>query len=140
MTRVDFYILPDQAADERHMFACRLASKAFRQGHHVYIHTASQAHAEQLSELLWSFRPASFIPHSYLGSGEQDPVAIGWGDDPGELHDVMINLDLVVPGFIGRFERVLEVVPTADASIRDALRQSWQHYKDRGYPVEQQEV
>ncbi len=140
MTRVDFYILQNQASSERQLFACRLADKAFRQGHHVYVHTPSETDAARFSELLWTFRPDSFVPHSYLSSGGQDPVAIGWGEDPGERHDVMINLDLAVPGFIGRFERVLEVVPTGDVAIRDALRHSWQHYKDRGYPVERREV
>ena len=134
MTEVDFYVLPGNEAAERLQFACRLADKAFRRGHRVYIHTASEAHASEIDELLWSFRSSSFIPHGLQGAADSERVAIGWSDDPGEAHDFMINLNLEVPGFVGRFERVAEVV-VQDPAIRDSLRASWKYYKDRGYPI-----
>ncbi len=134
MTEVDFYVLPVEAPAERLQFACRLADKAFRHGHRVYIHTASAEHASEIDELLWSFRPSSFIPHGLQDAPDSDRVAIGWGSDPGEAHNFMINLKLEVPGFVGRVERVAEVV-VQDPAIRDPLRQSWKYYKDRGYPI-----
>jgi len=134
MTEVDFYILSESAAEQRTRFACRLADKAFRKGHDVHLHVDDEDRAAQLDELLWSFRPDSFLPHGPPGGPDGERVTIGWGGDPGERKDVMINLALAVPDFVGRFERVAEVV-VQDAEIRDSLRRSYKFYRDRGYPV-----
>ncbi|MEJ2267974.1 MAG: DNA polymerase III subunit chi, partial [Nanoarchaeota archaeon] len=40
MTRVDFYVSPNQAGDAGLQLACRIADKAWQQQHRVYIHAA----------------------------------------------------------------------------------------------------
>ncbi len=139
MTRVDFYLLKEEDPAQRKLFACRLAEKAFREGHAVYLHTADEAAAGDLDQLLWGYRPQSFLPHGLLGTENANQVGIGWGDDPGEHHNIMINLDLAVPEFVGRFERVLEIV-VQHPSVRDPLRESWKRYKHFGYPLKQHEL
>jgi DNA polymerase-3 subunit chi len=139
VTQVDFYVLPAEDTGQRNLFACRLAEKAFREGHNVYLHAADEASGQALDELLWGFRPQSFVPHGLLGSEDAERVAIGWGTDPGEHHGVMINLDITVPDFVGRFERVLEIV-VQDPAIRDPLRDSWKRYKHFGYPLEKHDL
>jgi DNA polymerase-3 subunit chi len=134
VTEVDFYILKAEDLEHRPRFACRLAERAFRRGHRVYLHTADEAAAREIDALLWSFKPQSFLPHGLTGSDEASRIGIGWGQDPGPHQDVMINLDLVVPEFVGRFQRVLEIVVQHPA-IQDPLRASWRHYKHYGYPV-----
>ena len=134
MTEVDFYLLPTQEPIERNRFACRLADKAFRRGHRIYIHSPDESSARAMDNLLWGFRASSFLPHALRGEPDSERIAIGWGDDPGEARDFMINLDLQVPGFVDRFERVAEVV-VQNPQIRDPLRQSWKFYKEQGYPI-----
>src|SRR3569832_2056639 len=72
MTRVDFYILPDASTDGRERLACRLADKAYRLGHEVYIHARDRQHAARLDELLWTFRAGSFVPHQRVDEGEEN--------------------------------------------------------------------
>ena len=139
MTNIDFYDLQTHDAAERAHFACRLADKVVRLGHHVYLHTGDEAAARELDTLLWAFRPQSFVPHAILGESDREPVTIGWGEDPGEHRHLMINLDLRVPAFVGRFERVAEIV-VLDPAVRDPLRESWKHYKHYGYPVKRNEL
>jgi DNA polymerase-3 subunit chi len=134
MTEVDFFILTAHEANDRTDFACRLVDKAFRRGQQIYLHTQDEAAATALSQKLWSFRPDSFLPHGLLGQGGSDRITIGWGADPGEQQDLMINLALVVPAFVGRFKRVVEVV-VQEPTIRDSLRESWKRYKHYGYPI-----
>lgn len=134
MTEVDFYVLETEETTARSLFACRLADKVFRLGHQVYLHAADEPGARELDSLLWSFRPQSFVPHGLVGSTDCDQVAIGWGENTSEHHDVMINLDLQVPDFVGRFQRVAEIV-IQHPSVRDPLRDSWKRYKHFGYPV-----
>jgi DNA polymerase-3 subunit chi len=139
VTEVDFYVIDAPDPGRRKHFACRLANKAFSQGHQVYIHTENEASAREMDELLWSFQPQSFLPHSLLGGEHDERIAIGWQADPAHHNDVLINLGLSVPDFVGRFKRVTEVV-VSEPSIRDPLRHSYRYYQERGYPLKKHDV
>ncbi len=139
MTRVGFYVV--QAADQaqRLQVAVRLADKAFQQGHSIFINAADEAQARTLDDLLWTYRPASFLPHGLHGDRQSDTIAIGWGQEPQGHNDLLINLQLDIPGFFSRFRRVAEVV-TQDPASLEALRRSWTFYKERGYQLEKHDL
>ena len=139
MTRVGFYVVQASGAEERLQVAARLADKAHARGHRIYINAVDKAQAQQLDALMWSFRPASFLPHALQGEEHADRIAIGWGQDPGDHNDLLINLQLEIPAFFSRFQRVAEVVTQDDRSLA-ALRQSWKFYKDRGYQLEKHDL
>ena len=139
MTRVGFYVV--QAAEHGHrlQLAARLADKAFQQGHRIFINAADERQAQALDELLWSFRPASFLPHGLVDGQHSDAVAIGWGQEPVGHNDLLINLQLETPRFFSRFKRVAEVV-TQDPQSLAALRKAWLFYKERGYELEKHDL
>lgn len=139
MTRVGFYVV--QAADQaqRLHVAVRLADQAFQRGHRIFINAADEAQARTLDELLWTYRPASFLPHGLHGQEQSEAIAIGWGQEPQDHNDLLINLQLGIPGFFSRFRRVAEVV-TQDPASLDALRRSWTFYKERGYQLEKHDL
>ena len=139
MTRVGFYVVGDAGQSQRLQVAARLADKAFARGHRIFIHATDRAQAQALDDLLWNFRPASFLPHGLVGSEHADAIAIGWGQDPDSHNDLLINLQLEIPAFFSRFQRVAEVV-TQDPDSLAALRQSWSFYKDRGYQLEKHDL
>lgn len=134
MTKVDFYVLQGVAStDQREQFACRLVNKAFKQGHSVYINTNDMASCDQIDELLWREPAAGFIPHSVIDSGAA-AVNIGYGTDPGEHSQVLLNLADKVPDFFSRFQRVVEIV-IFEPRIRELTRANYKFYKDRGLPL-----
>ncbi len=135
MTNVDFYIL-DSADDQARLhLACRLVEKAYDQGHQVFVHCANQDLAEQFDTLLWNFKDSAFIPHSNLHQQQDANVQVLIGaEPPHHSHDLMINIDKTVPGFVGRFSRVLEVVCQHPDWV-DAGRNNFRHYRDVGYPL-----
>lgn len=139
MTNVDFYVVSDAGADARLRVAARLADKALAAGHKVFINSQSEDQAKSLDELLWSFRPSSFLPHALATETTDELITIGWGQEPDGHGDILINLELAPPGFFSRFERVLEVV-TQDESALAALRKAWVFYKDRGYPLKKHDL
>ncbi|MEP4146420.1 MAG: DNA polymerase III subunit chi [Halioglobus sp.] len=139
MTRVGFYVVQAAAAGQRLQVAARLADKAYAQGHRIYVNAADKPQAQALDELLWSFRPASFLPHALAGEAQSEQIAIGWGQDPGKHSDLLINLQLEIPPFFSRFARVAEVV-TQDEDSLAALRKSWLFYKERGYHLEKHDL
>jgi DNA polymerase-3 subunit chi len=51
----------------------------------------------------------------------------------------LINLQLGIPDFFSRFQRVAEVVTQEPASL-SALRESWKFYKERGYQLEKHDL
>ncbi|MFK8041247.1 DNA polymerase III subunit chi [Congregibacter sp.] len=136
MTRVGFYIIENTDADSRPRLALRLAEKAHKRGHRIFINSETEAQARQLNELLWSFRPASFLPHALSCDDANEQICIGWGQEPQGHDDLLINLQTSVPDFIGRFQRVAELVNQEPARL-EALRDSWRHYRERGYALEE---
>ena len=134
MTRIDFYVVADEGPDARLTVAARLADKALGRGHRLFIHALNEAQATRLDDVLWSFRASSFIPHALYNHRDNEPVVIGWGQDPDEHNDVLINLAPEAPPYFSRFNRVAEVV-TQDAEHLEAMRAAWRFYRDRGYPL-----
>lgn len=136
MTRVNFYILPHSDALQRKIFACRLVEKAYHLGHNIYLHTDSTDEADHLDQLLWTFSGESFLPHSVETSNQ---IQIGHAGDPGDHHDVLINLSLDVPEFFSRFNKVSEIVCQQDVFLT-ASRNNWKFYQDRGYPLQSHKI
>lgn len=132
--RIDFYILSDESPDACARLSCRLAEKAWKAGHTVYIHAGSAAQAAELDDLLWTFRDGSFVPHARLDERHDPPppVLIGSTDPQDIAADVLINLAAEVPAFFTRFDRIAEIVDPAAAG-RQAGRARFRHYREHGY-------
>lgn len=145
MTRVDFYVLKDTAAEARDRFACRLVEKAWRLKHSVYLHAASNSDARRLDGLLWTFDDRSFLPHVLDAPGLDDglaaatPVRVGAGDAPSFDARVLVNLGHEVPLFFSRCERVAEIVG-GDDETRARARDRFRFYRDRGYEIETHQI
>ncbi|WP_373078351.1 DNA polymerase III subunit chi [Zhongshania sp.] len=133
MTKIDFYILKQETATAAALYACRLAEKAYRSGHDVYIHCEDSDAADTLNQQLWDFRDESFIPHS-CHPGDNNPVLVGCGEYAGEHCDVLINTARDMPSFFSRFQRLAEIVCQDETSLL-ASRQRYSFYKNRGYPL-----
>lgn len=131
--RVDFYVLENAVPDGKLRLTCRLAEKAFRLGHRVYILVESSDEAGRLDDLLWSFSQGSFVPHAraeQAGEAWEDfPVRIGTAlADPAGA-DVLISLLEDVPEHFDRFPRIAEPV-TEDK--RSQARRRFRFYREHG--------
>jgi len=134
VTKVDFYIL---SGNFREQTACKLAEKAYKLGHRIYMHTESEKQANHIDELLWTFRDGSFLPHEHYHAGKatNSPVLIGAADAPETDSEVLINLTPEVPLFFSRFLRVAELV-NPDKTSKQQGRERFRFYKDRGYQLD----
>lgn len=136
MTDIDFYILAGEAPHARELMACRLAEKVYKLGRTVHIHTNSTSEAQALDQLLWTFRAGSFVPHSLADNNHESdataPVVIGHTAETGTNADVLINLGDTVPLFFSRFNRVSEIITDQG---KEAGRERFRFYRDRGYPL-----
>jgi DNA polymerase-3 subunit chi len=131
--RVDFYILPDATARGRLTLACKLAQKAYDNGHRVYILTTDAAEAEVMDNLLWTFKQNSFVPHVRYPAPAEDtaPVWISNAPPPEQADDVLINLTADLPPCLEQFQRVLELVDQ-HPDVLAASRQRFRAYRAQG--------
>lgn len=135
MTRIDFYVLPEATGEARRLFACKLAEKVQRMGMRVLIALDSEAEARQLDELLWTFKPESFVPHQLINGGKPAPVEITFSEETGDHQGLLLNLSNKIPTWFSRFERVSEVV-IQEPQMLATSRERYGFYKGRGYPIE----
>lgn len=141
MTRVSFYVINSASEQERQLFACRLAEKAWREGHQVFIHTESAQQSALMDSSLWEFRPDSFVPHQLLDQDnvQSAPVLISHHIAPPKLMDVLINLSPEQPSFFSQFERLLEIIDD-NPDIKSHGRKRYQFYRDRGYHIDSHNI
>jgi DNA polymerase-3 subunit chi len=133
MTRVDFHSnVPDKLA-----YACRLVRKACAGKMQVVVFLQDETQLHAFDEALWTFSAQDFLPHVKAGDplAAQTPVILT-DDAEQELphHQVMINLSSQMPPHFARFERLFEIVAGDDAD-RDAGRERYRQYQQRGYPL-----
>jgi|TARA_B110000495_G_scaffold176290_1_gene167680 DNA polymerase-3 subunit chi len=139
VAQVDFYVLDKFDEHSRYTLACKLAEKAWRLENTIHIHTMSQADAERLDELLWTFRDGSFVPHELVSSGNSAPVSIGYDSNTIESRDLLINLCDEIPAFANTFPRIAELV-TSEENCRQKSRKRYAIYRDQGHTLEMHKI
>jgi len=142
MTRVDFYVLPEDGEDDALAVACRLCEKAVAAGSRVHVHAPGAEIADQVDRLLWIYKQGGFIAHERLGGTLEEPVPpvlVGDGEAPPSHRDVLINLGADVPAAFASYQRVLEVVG-GDAAARNRSRSRFKAYRDAGCQPETHKI
>ena len=113
MPKLSFYILSSENDKQRNFFSCKLIEKAYRNGHFCYVLTESEAQSRMLDNLLWTFRPNSFIPHQiYTGEipAMTNTVLVGSLLPPKNWQKMVINLSQYILQDLTQTERLLEIL------------------------------
>ncbi|WP_293779548.1 DNA polymerase III subunit chi [uncultured Oxalicibacterium sp.] len=133
MTRIDFHSnVPNKIA-----YACRLARKACNADHRIVILVQDRTQMAQLDEQLWTFSELDFLPHVAINDALAERTPILLSADPAleaPHHDILINLSDAAPTHFARFERMFEVISAEDGD-KQAGRERYAYYKQRGYPL-----
>lgn len=135
MSRIDFAF----GAPNRLDMACRTAARHVQAGRRLLVYCTDARRLERFDSLLWSFDPASFIPHAHADDPLVAHAAVILAGDAAALAAApgegwLLNLDLECPPHLERFERILEIVSEHEAD-RDAARQRWMAYRADGHEV-----
>ncbi|MBS0359181.1 MAG: DNA polymerase III subunit chi [Proteobacteria bacterium] len=137
MPKIDFYLLNDSKPSALYLFACRLVEKAYLHKHATYIAVASQPIAEQLDNLLWTFKDNSFIPHQIFNPSQTQvaPIQISTHNQAPAHCDLLLNLTSEIPEFHREFNRIIEIVPNDDA-WKAQSRNHFKFYREQGYEIQ----
>ncbi|MBO0642489.1 DNA polymerase III subunit chi [Stutzerimonas stutzeri] len=139
MTRIEFYVLPDDNPLGRLRAACQLAAKGWQHGLQVFVRCSDEDQSTRLDELLWSFRAERFIPHEQYAKEVQAPVVIGLEQEPPTAQGLLINLAPTLSAHIDRFSRVIEIV-NQEPQLLTACRENFRLYRRQGYDPQRVEL
>jgi DNA polymerase-3 subunit chi len=131
LTNVSFYKLAGNQQVALAL-ACQLIQKSLQAQQQVLCLVPDHATAQQLDEQLWSFQDTAFVPHA-IGV-DNAPVAISVDPEPGDHHQILINLQAQIPTWFSRFDRVMEII-YAEPSYEQAKRDNFKFYQQRGYAL-----
>lgn len=133
---IDFYILNSAEPHGRLLIACRLSEKAWLAGYRTLILTESIAQKQNLDDLLWTFRPGSFVPHAIETNSNDSKVPVILADALGTRSDInlVINLRSAAVDSPQNIERIIEIVDQ-DEQVRRAGRLRYRYYQEFGLPL-----
>lgn len=147
MTQIDFYILSENSRRNINQMVCRLCEKAIAQSMNVLLYTRSAYQAQELDDILWTFKAYSFIPHQNLHNliktnvNYDFPVLISSAEQPAsqaapELYkQLLINLTAEAPPFYEKFKRLVEMVGK-DSNEKEAARSRYRFYRQQGHTLD----
>jgi DNA polymerase III subunit chi len=137
MPEISFYLLPTSSGQDRDLYVCKLIEKAYRHGDYPFVLTGSPEHSQKIDDLLWTFRPGSFIPHqTYTGELPEfkQVILIGAAQPPDSRGNIIINLSPECPVAFLTAQRILEVIENNEEA-KASGRNRYRHYQQAGLEI-----
>jgi DNA polymerase-3 subunit chi len=128
MTEVLFYHLETQPLDR---VLPVLIEKSLERDWHVVVETGSEARAEAIDNLLWTYRDDSFLPHALAG-GDADhlqPVLITTRPHNPNEAEIRFFVDRAVPTDVAGYQRVVYMFSGHDPDAVSEARVAWKALK-----------
>lgn len=134
---VSFYLLSSETEQERRVFACKLIEKIYRSGIFGYVLTGDSEQSRIIDDLLWTFRPGSFIPHAIYEDtlpSYPDIFLIGAAQAPKNWQNTIVNLTDRCPDDFSADSRIIEILD-GNESVKESGRQRYRRYQQAGLTI-----
>lgn len=124
MTKVSFYHLQTAPLEQALPV---LLEKAVSAGHRVLLMAGSPERVKYLDAHLWTYDPASFLPHSALRDGmeAQQPVFLTDSDENPNQADLLVLTDGVTSTRLAEFARCLNLFDEQAVALARAYWKEW---------------
>ena len=123
------------------MRACEIAERFYIQGNKLQIIATDQQQAVRLDDLLWTFKPDSFVPHGFF-EGEKDeptpPVVITIDEEKISGYEFLLMLNYCPVQIVGQFSQIIHLVVVDNRERLDASRHYWTQLKEAGFTLRHQ--
>jgi DNA polymerase-3 subunit chi len=122
-----------QAGQSLMQAVARLAAWHHGQGRRVLILAGDELQAQEADRMLWTYDPASFLPHALAGGPDQDqePILIALAADNLNQAQVLIALAPLAAEAqeIKKYELLVDFVPTEEGPELTAARQRYKQWQ-----------
>jgi len=134
MTEIRFYHMRQKQLDQA---LPEILTKALAGGYRIVIRAGDETQAERLNDLLWTYRPDSFLPHGMQKDGyaEDQPVWITSQDENPNGADVLILTSGSTTINKGDFKLCCEMFDGRDAEMVKSARERWKLYQEQGFDI-----
>jgi DNA polymerase III subunit chi len=131
MTEVRFYHLMTRSLEQT---LPKLLEKSVERGWRVVVLAASDERVTALDQLLWTYDPASFLPHGDAGDGfaADQPVFLTCKDENPNGATVLMLTDGMESERVTGYELVCDLFDGNDDDAVAAARQRWKRCKELG--------
>lgn len=132
MTDISFYHLIHTPLERA---LPKLIEKVLGSGARALVRTGSAERAEAVGAALWTYDPASFLPHGTArdGNAADQPVWITPDDENPNGATILVLTDGMNSTRIASYDRCLEMFDGRDAAAVAAARERWTGYKAEGH-------
>jgi len=116
--------------------ACEIAEENYAQGRKLQIIAVDQEQAERLDDLLWTFKPDSFVPHGlWVGppAEAEQPVVITTRKEKLAGLDSLLMMGYSEVDLVSRFSQAFHLVVPDNQERLDTSRRYWTLLKDAGF-------
>lgn len=134
MTDIRFYHLERQSLEQA---LPALLAKALEQARRVVVKAPDEADIEALDTQLWTYDPASFLPHGSARDGEaaRQPVWLTTEDENPNNANVLILVRGAQSAMLADFSLCCEMLDGRDESAVAQARARWKTYSEAGHSV-----
>ena len=134
MTEIGFYHLTRSPLERA---LPKLLEKVLAAGLRAVVRVGSEERAGFLNTALWTYDPASFLPHGTAaeGSGARQPIWLSVGEDNPNAATVLVLTDGAGAGGLGGYDRCLEMFDGRDPEAVARARARWKAYRDAGHSL-----
>ncbi|MFQ5985239.1 MAG: DNA polymerase III subunit chi [Alphaproteobacteria bacterium] len=132
MTDVGFYHF-ERTSLERAL--PKLLEKVMARGLRAVVLAGSEERVEALNAALWTYDPASFLPHGAAADGhaEVQPIYLTAKEENPNGAEVLVLVDGIRPSFLASFQRCLDLFDGNDPAAVASARERWSTLKDAGH-------
>jgi DNA polymerase-3 subunit chi len=138
MTEITFV---EVTASQMEIRACEIAEHTYAQGERLQIIALDEEQAVRLDDLLWTYKPDTFVPHGLWKSMNNDsdqPVVITTRKEQVPGIASLLTMDYCPIEMVRQFSVVIHVVVVDNQERLEASRRYWTLLKDAGFSLKHQ--
>ncbi len=134
MTDIGFYHLTRSPLERA---LPKLLEKAHASGARVVVMAGSVERVNALDQVLWTYDPASFLPHGSARNGEAEaqPIWLTVDDENPNEASILILTDGASSERVAEYDRCLEMFDGNDEATVAAARQRWRDHDASGHAL-----
>ena len=134
MTEVRFYHLQKQTLDQALPL---ILEKVYQTKKNAVVHMADEKEVTRMNDVLWKYKPHSFLPHGCkkTGHAKNQPIWLTNKSENPNQSSTLILTQNTLEEDLGSYELCCEMLNGHDDTAIQGARTRWKDYKEQGFDV-----